>query len=127
MTLLLDEMHAPAVAVRLRAAGIDAVAVGGSPELVGLPDAQVLVVATADGRAVVTEDVRDYSMLHRDLTARGRGHAGIVLTHPKRFPRSAGDHVQVLAAALARFVEQRRGEPVATDSFVWWLERPSAA
>jgi hypothetical protein len=120
--LLLDEMHAPAVAVELRSRGHDAVAVKERPELIGLPDRELLVAATAEGRALVTENVKDLAALHRSMTASGEHHAGIVFTHPRRFPRHARNHVAALAGALAQFVDAETGTLRAVESFVWWLD-----
>ena len=63
MRLLLDEMHAPAIAAALAEAGFDIVATAAEPSLRGSPDADLLDHATAAGRALVTENVADYSVL----------------------------------------------------------------
>ena len=123
MRLLLDEMHAPAVAARLRDSGHDAVAVKERADLTGLPDAELLRAATADGRAVVTENIKDFAVLHRRGTAEGRSHAGMVFTHPRRFRRSARNHVRVLADALAVLVVEHGPMLDRVESFIWWLER----
>src|SRR5688572_14391027 len=87
--LLLDEMHSPAAAVQLRDRGHDVVAVKDVPGMAGLPDRELLAAATADLRAVVTENVADFAAIHRQMLAGGENHAGIVFTHPRRFPRHA--------------------------------------
>jgi hypothetical protein len=120
--LLLDEMHAPAVAAELRARGHDAVAVKERPELIGLPDRELLVAASAEGRALVTENVKDFAALHTSMTAGGEHHAGLVFTHPRRFPRHARNHLAVLASVLALFLANEAGALRGVDSFVWWLE-----
>ena len=65
MRLLLDEMHAPAVAVALTEAGFDVVAAAADPSLRGSSDADLLDHATATSRALVTENVSDFSVLCR--------------------------------------------------------------
>ena len=122
MKLLLDEMHAPRVAARLRDRGHDAIAVKERAELIGMPDEELLRAATVDERAVVTENVKDFAPLHRYITAAGQRHSGLIFTHPRRFPRSAPDHVQVLAAALSTFVVEHGPMLDDVESFVWWLE-----
>ena len=122
MKLLLDEMHAPAVAAELRGRGHDAVAVKERPEMIGLPDRELLVAASAEGRALVTENVKDFAVLHTSMAAVGENHAGLVFTHPRRFPRHARNHVAKLAAALAQFVDAEVGTLREVESFVWWLE-----
>ena len=122
MRLLLDEMHAPAVAAELRRLGHDVVAVKERSELIGLPDAGLLLAATSDERAVVTENVKDFAALHKTAVAAAQRHSGVIFTHSRRFPRGAGDHVQTLVQALAAFLTERAAALGDAESFVWWLE-----
>ena len=124
MKLLLDEMHAPTVAAMLRDWGHDAVAVKERADLIGMPDEDLLRVATAEGRAVVAENVKHFALLHRHILAAGQRHLGLVFTSAHRFPRSAQSYVQVLADALAAFLSERGAMLEDVESFVWWLERP---
>ena len=122
MRLLLDEMHAPRVAARLRERAHDAVAVKECAELIGMSDEDLLRAATVDTRAVVTENVKDFASLHQHLAAAGQQHAGLIFAHPRRFPRSAPNHVQALADALGAFLVEH-GPPLEdVGAFVWWLE-----
>ena len=123
MKLLLDEMHAPGVTVLLRDRGYDAIAVKERADLIGQPDDDLLRAATADGRAVVTENVKDFALLHRRITAEGQRHSGIVFTHTRRFSRAAQNPVRVLADALAVFLGEYGSRLSDAESFVWWLER----
>lgn len=123
MKLLLEEMHAPGVAALLRDLGHEAVAVKERADLIGLPDEDLLRAATAEGRAVVTENVNDFAVLHRHITAEGRRHMGLVFTHPRRFPRAGRNHVRVLAEALDLFLGKHGSTLGDAESFVWWLER----
>ena len=92
--LLLDEMYPPTLADALHDKGHDVLAVAASAELVGSDDATVLDVATADGRCLVTENVRDVAMLVRHTS-----HAGVLFVYARRWPRTrAGLHT--LADAL---------------------------
>lgn len=124
MRLLLDEMHAREVAAQLRERGVDAVAVSERLEWRGLPDPDLLAVATAERRVLVTENVKDFAALARAWSAARRGHAGIVFTHPRRFPRGARGHVSRLTDALAAFVDREARDLGSADSFIWWLARP---
>lgn len=124
MKLLLDEMYAPGVAALLRDWGHDAVAVKERSDLIGMPDEDLLRVATAEGRAVVTEDVYDFAALDRRISAAGQNHSGLVLTLARRFPRSARNHARVLADALAALLSEHGSRLDDANSFVWWLERP---
>ena len=125
MRLLLDEMHAPRVAARLRERGYDAVAVKERAELIGMSDEDLLRAATADQRAVVTENVKDFAPLHQHFAAAGQQHSGLIFTHPRRFPRSAPNHAQVLADALSAFLVEHGPELDDVGPFVWWLEPSS--
>lgn len=120
MRFLLDEMHAVAAAEALRARDVDAVAVAERADLRSLPDPDVLAAGAVEARAVVTENVRDFAPLASGWASRGRAHAGIVFTHPRRFARSVAAYPGSLVAALAAFAED---PPVDGDSWVWWLHR----
>jgi len=122
--LLLDEMHAPAVAAWLRDLGWDVVAVKERPDLVGLADPDLLMASTADRRPLVTENIKDFVALDRQLAARGEHHAGIAFTHPKRFPRSSRNHVSALADAASAFLDRHTARLQQVESLIWWLERP---
>ncbi len=122
MKLLLDEMHAPAVAEALRIRGIDTIAVTERDDLRGLSDVDLLHAAAIEGRAVVTENIKDFAVLHRHVSAAGEKHSGLVYTHPRRFPRSAPNHVRVLADALTEFVNRNAPGLDGIESFVWWLD-----
>ena len=56
---------------RLRAQGYDVLAATDDPSMASLPDDELLTAATAEGRALVTENVKDFDRLIRGL------HAGI--------------------------------------------------
>lgn len=120
MRLILDEMYAPSVAHRLRESGYDVAAVKDSPGLAGTPDPDLLALASDEGRALVTEDIEDFALLHRTLLAAGGGHAGLVFAHPRRFPRERRDHPRRLIRALTRLLDDP--PPGLGESFVWFLQ-----
>lgn len=100
--LLLDEMYPPTLADALRDKGHDVIAVAASAELVGSADVTVLNAATADGRCLVTENVRDFTVLVRHTS-----HAGVLFAHARRWPRTrAGLHA--LATGLHDTIAGRR-------------------
>lgn len=105
MKLLLDEMHAPAVAAAVVDSVESILAVASVADLRGLPDADILVFAASEGFTVVTENVADFSALHAQWLVYGRPHAGIVLTSPKRFNRASLAYPGVLIAALKAFAD----------------------
>lgn len=120
--LLLDEMHNQAVAAALRARGHDVIAVTERADLISLTDQALLRSAAAAGLAIVTENIKDFVPLHRQVLAAGERHAGMVLTHPRRFPRSARNHAGVLTQALAVFLDEQAEDLHGVESFLWWLE-----
>lgn len=80
-------MYPSLIARELRARGHDVVSVHESPGR-GTSDEDVLDHARSEGRAVVTENVRDYRPLAEALLASGTSHAGLVLTTSRRWPRT---------------------------------------
>ncbi len=104
--LLLDEQLDPAIAVELRKRGHDVQAVGGNPGREGLSDPDVLTLATAEHRAVVTNNIRDFRVLHfQAVQPGGPGHYGIVFMagNYRRTKQDTGRIVRDLEAKLAEF------------------------
>jgi len=117
LRLLLDEMLSPAVAIALRERGHDVIAVAEDPALRALPDHAVLDVARAQGRAVVTDNVRDYRPLHhRALAPGGGGHAGMVFIAGVRRNRAA---VGRIVAALEAQLRAHPGDEDLADRELW--------
>ena len=109
MRLLLDEHYPSMIAEQLRRHGFDVIAVeetgfataGG---MRGLSDEPLLRRATAEGRVLVSENIRDLVPLHRSFLPRGEAHAGIILTASRSYSRRR-DAVGRLIRALAAFIE----------------------
>jgi uncharacterized protein DUF5615 len=99
--LLLDEMYPAAIAAGLRKRGVDVVAVTERPELRGMPDAELFVIAQEEQRAVVTENVRDFAPIADEHDARGLAHHGLVLVPPASYPRGGSRTIGAMVAALA--------------------------
>jgi predicted nuclease of predicted toxin-antitoxin system len=59
--------------------GHDVRALDSEVELEGLSDPEVLELAAAEGRVLVTAKVRDFEPLLREWAGEGRSHAGVVL------------------------------------------------
>jgi predicted nuclease of predicted toxin-antitoxin system len=78
LRLLLDEHLSPAIAEQLRARGQDVVTVV-EAGLAGMTDERVLAWAVREGRAVVTNNIRDFRVLHADSLKTRSRHCGIVL------------------------------------------------
>jgi hypothetical protein len=70
------------------------------PALADLADDELLRTATLDGRALVTENARDFDRIVRTWTANGEHHAGVIFTSPRRYHRGSRSYPANLTAAL---------------------------
>jgi hypothetical protein len=95
---ILDEQLSPQIAAKLPKAGYDVDAVAERADLVGRSDRIVLEVATREGRAVVTNNIKDFRPLGAEWLARGRVHAGLILLPSKR--TRTRDAVTAIADAI---------------------------
>lgn len=118
MRLLLDEHYANEIAVQLRRAGHDAVSVS-ERGLKGTDDESLLKLATAERRAVLTNNARDFLALASRWSASGTDHCGLLLTSDASMPRAK--------SSIGRYVDVLRTLPdahLADDAFanqVRWL------
>lgn len=80
MRLLLDaNLSGRRIARPLRADGHDVVALNERADLDGLSDPEVLALAVAEARILVTRNSRDFAPLLRVWAEAGRSHAGCIL------------------------------------------------
>jgi predicted nuclease of predicted toxin-antitoxin system len=80
--LLLDaHVSGPRVGQRLAAAGHEVRALDQELALEGLDDDEVLALAVAEGRILVTHNVRDFPVILREWAAAERSHAGVILVY----------------------------------------------
>jgi predicted nuclease of predicted toxin-antitoxin system len=115
--LLLDAHYSPAIAEQLRKRGHDVVAAGERAEL-PLPDDQLLAAATAEQRALVTNNAADFIPLIQQAAETGTRHYGLVLTSDRTLPRSIraiGRHVR----ALEKLLHAHPADDGLADSSVW--------
>ena len=102
MRFYLDEDLAPAIAVALRARGVDAVSAHDVGHL-ELGDKEQLAFAARQGRCLVTGNARDFRSLGQDAVAQRQPHAGIVLCPPKIHSLGIGTVVNALIAIAERY------------------------
>lgn len=114
---LLDEHLSRQIAELLRQRGLDVQAVRERPGLVARSDDQVMRVAAEEGRAVVTNNVKDYRPIAAGRLARGDGHAGLVLLPAKRSRTKAA--AALIAAAVAHIM---RSSPAGLPDTERWIE-----
>ena len=98
--LLLDEHYSEAMAASLRELGHDVASVVAITDLRGASDDIVFRWAAAEGRRIVTENVKDFRPLLLQATAAGGNTAPLLLVSPRRFPRSRGRRADTIVAAL---------------------------
>src|SRR5918997_1441108 len=80
MRILLDaHISGRSVGEALTEGGHDVRALDSEVELEGLSDPEVLELAAAEGRVLVTAKVRDFEPLLREWAGEGRSHAGVIL------------------------------------------------
>ena len=79
MRAILDEQLSTQIAMLLRKAGYDVDAVADREDLVGRNDRFILEAACREGRAVVTNTIKDFRPLAAEWLAQGRVHAGLIL------------------------------------------------
>lgn len=118
MKLLLDEHYSPVVAVQLRERDHNVLATAESRELRELQDEELLRWAQRERRVVVTENVRDFMVLHHAYLQFGEVHAGILFTSPRAFPRRTAA-VGRLIAALAAFMDDHPDDETLVGDVAW--------
>jgi|GEM_PF-434131 Domain of unknown function (DUF5615) len=107
--LLLDEMLSPVIARELCARGHDVQAVAGHPEREALSDPDVLALARAERRAVVTNNIRDFRPLHVEaVLPGGLGHYGMIFM-PGTYRRTK-NYIGRIVASLGAKLGQYPGE-----------------
>lgn len=93
----------------MRRRGVDAIAVKERSDLEGRDEDEVLRIATAEHRVVVTNNVRDFAPLVEDFGLRGQTQFGVLFTDDDSFPRSA-DRVGQLILALVGFADGKQDD-----------------
>lgn len=122
MKLLTDEHYATDIAIQLRAAGHDVLAVL-ELEMTGTADEALLALAASQGRALLTNNVRDFATIAVLWARGGQDHCGLLFTSDESLPRgrrTIGLYVEVLGALLHAHPAQD-----ALRNQVRWLARPA--
>lgn len=108
MRLLLDhDVSGPRVGARLAARGHDVRALDQEPQHAGLADDDVLRLAAADGRIVLTHDVNTFPAVLREFAERGEPHAGAIILVAIR-SRDFDLIVRAVETCLARYARQEQ-------------------
>jgi Domain of unknown function (DUF5615) len=104
LKVLLDEMYTSAIAEQLRDRKHDADAVTERADLRARSDADLFALAQQERRAVVTEDIDDFSVIADDYDQRGQAHFGLVLVPPGRYPRGNPRTIGRMVSALQKLL-----------------------
>jgi Domain of unknown function (DUF5615) len=110
LRLLLDEMLPHTIAEELRRRGHDVEAVTQRAELRALPDSEIFATAQQELRAVVTENIADFSDIADSHDRRGQAHHGLVLVDPGKYQRGHPRTVGRLLTELDRLLREHEGE-----------------
>jgi len=121
--LLLDEMYPSRLAMELRRRGHDVVATQERPDQRETDDEPLLLIATSERRALVTENVADFPDIVTSLTEEQRSHSGVLLVSSRTFPRTE-DGLGLLVRALDAYLTERPGDDELRDRMEW-LIRPT--
>jgi predicted nuclease of predicted toxin-antitoxin system len=114
LRLLLDEHLSPAIADQLRSRGHDVVTVA-EAGLAGMTDERVLARAAGDERAVVTNNIRDFRVLHADSLKTRSPHYGIVLVRSGKYSLRR-DQLGPLVGALDRLLAHSQATDALRDT-----------
>jgi predicted nuclease of predicted toxin-antitoxin system len=116
--LLLDEMLSPVIARELRERGHDVESVAGNPGREAMSDTEVLALARAEHRAIVTNNLRDYRPLHNEAIVPGSdGHFGMIFM-PGTYRRTKADIGRIIAA-LEAILAHHPGENDLANGEAW--------
>lgn len=110
MRLLLDEMISPRIARELREKGHDVQAIKHDrPDLASRDDYEIVQRMAQEQRAIVTNDVLDFEVVHARVLAAGDHHAGLVFTFDELMPRTRAA-IPLWVDRLARLLEEHPGQ-----------------
>ncbi|HEU0168086.1 MAG TPA: DUF5615 family PIN-like protein [Chloroflexota bacterium] len=106
MRLLLDaHLSGRAIGGALRADGHDVIALDEYQELEGLDDDAVLDLAHTEGRVLITNNVKDFPKLLRELMEASRDHSGCLIVVGVQL-KQFGLILRAIRASLVQFPEQ---------------------
>ena len=117
LKLALDHHYSPQIAVQLRKRRYDVVAaVEGGWE--AEDDETLLSHCTADGRALLTNNVADFTVIARRWALQGRHHAGLIYSSDASMPRSRRT-IGRYVSALQTLIRANPADKAFTDRTHW--------
>jgi len=118
LKLLLDEQFPPDIAKRLRERDHDAIAVCERPDLISAEDETLLAVSTAEQRALLTNNVRDFVPIATRWAGEGRTHYGLLLTSDRTLRRSRNT-IGTYTEAIGRLLRSHPADDALRDQIHW--------
>jgi predicted nuclease of predicted toxin-antitoxin system len=113
---ILDEQLSPQIAALLRKADYDVDAVADRVDLAGRSDRIIFEIASSEGRAVITNNVKDFRPLAAEWLAQGRVHAGLILLPSTR--TRTRDSIAAIADAIENIL---RDHPDGLSASERWI------
>jgi hypothetical protein len=120
--LVLNEMWSSEIARQLRSRGHDVVGATEFPRRYrGIPDHEFFRRAQEDGRAIVTDNVRDFMTIVAEQASRAEPHFGVVFAVRPAFDRARPAVVGDMTRALESILRERERESEERSSTVLFL------
>jgi predicted nuclease of predicted toxin-antitoxin system len=123
LKLLLDEQFPPDIAKRLRERDHDVVAVCERPDLISAEDETLLVLSTAEKRALLTNNVRDFVPITKRWVGEGRSYYGLLLASDRTLQRSRNT-IGAYVRAIDRLLREHPAEGALRDQILWLQADP---
>lgn len=120
MKLLLDEQFPPDIASRFRERDRDVIAVCERQDLISAEDEALLALSTAEKRALLTNNVRDFVPIATRWAGDGRTHYGLLLISDRTLRRSRNT-IGAYVRAIDRLLREHPTEDALRDQ-IRWLE-----
>ena len=118
MKLLLDEQFPPDIAKRLRERDHDVIAVCERPDLISAEDETLLALSTAEKRALLTNNVRDFVPIATRWVGEGRSSHGLLLVSDRTLKRSRNT-IGAYVKAIDRLLREHPEEDALRDQIIW--------
>jgi predicted nuclease of predicted toxin-antitoxin system len=118
LKLLLDEQFPPDIARRVREQGHDAIAVCERSDLISAEDEALLALSATQGRALLTNNVRDLIPIATRWVSEGQSHHGLLLVSDRTLPRSRNT-IGAYVRALDQFLRAHPAEDALRDQVRW--------
>lgn len=123
MKLLLDEQFPPDIARRLRERDHDVIAVCERQDLISAEDETLLALSTAEKRALLTNNVRDFVPIATRWVGEGRSHHGLLLVSDRTLRRSRKT-IGAYVGAIDRLLRKNPAEDDLRDQIRWLQADP---